>query len=123
MSTSSPITAAYGDGIGPEIMGACLHVIREAGARIEIEVIEIGEKVCLSGNSAGIEPSAWESLRRNKVFYKAHITTPQVAKSGTTPKQTVELLGRVLDQGIEIVKTETLRSFDGAAGYTLAQGQ
>ena len=70
MSNSSPITVAYGDGIGPEIMDACLHVIKEAGARIEIEVIE-----------------------------------------------------RVLDQGIEVVKTETLRSFDGAAGYTLAQGQ
>ena len=70
MSSSSHITVAYGDGIGPEIMGACLHVIQEAGARIEIEVIE-----------------------------------------------------RVLDQGIEVVKTETLRSLDGAAGYTLAQGQ
>jgi isocitrate dehydrogenase len=68
MSTSSPITAAYGDGIGPEIMGACLHVIKEAGARIDIEVIEIGEKVYLSGNSAGIEPRAWESLRRTKVL-------------------------------------------------------
>src|SRR5260370_7115240 len=77
MSTSSPITVAHGDGIGPEIMGACLHIIQEAGARIEIEVIEIGEKVYLRGNSAGIEPSAWESLRRTKVFYKAPITTPQ----------------------------------------------
>ena len=35
----------------------------------------------------------------------------------------IEVIERVLDQGIEIVKTETLRSFDGAAGYTLAQGQ
>ncbi len=77
MSTSSPITVAYGDGIGPEIMEASLHVIQEAGARIDIEVIEIGEKVYLRGNSAGIEPSAWESLRRTKVFYKAPITTPQ----------------------------------------------
>ena len=25
----------------------------------------------------GIEPSSWESLRRTKVFLKAHITTPQ----------------------------------------------
>jgi len=33
MSNSSPITVAYGDGIGPEIMDACLHVIKEAGAR------------------------------------------------------------------------------------------
>src|SRR5712664_2998650 len=77
MSKSSPITVAYGDGIGPEIMEACLHVIKEAGARIDIEVIEIGEKVYLRGNTAGIEPSAWESLRRTKVFYKAPITTPQ----------------------------------------------
>jgi isocitrate dehydrogenase len=45
------------------------------------------------------------------------------AKNGTTSKQTVALLGRVLDQGVEIVKTETLRNFDGQAGYTLSQGQ
>jgi isocitrate dehydrogenase len=72
-----PITVAHGDGIGPEIMGACLHVIQEAGASIAPETIEIGEKVYLRGISAGIEPSAWESLRRTKVFFKAPITTPQ----------------------------------------------
>jgi isocitrate dehydrogenase len=72
-----PITVAHGDGIGPEIMQATLHILQQAGARIEIETIEIGEKVYLAGNSAGIEPSAWESLRRTKVFLKAPITTPQ----------------------------------------------
>ncbi len=72
-----PITVAHGDGIGPEIMAACLHIIKEAGARIEIETIEIGEKVYLRGIPSGIEPSAWESLRRTKVFFKAPITTPQ----------------------------------------------
>jgi isocitrate dehydrogenase len=77
MSNVSRITVAHGDGIGPEIMNACLHIIQSAGARIETEVIEIGEKVYLKGNTAGIEPSAWESLRRTKVFYKAPITTPQ----------------------------------------------
>ena len=45
------------------------------------------------------------------------------AKNGSSSKQTVALLGRVLDQGVEIVKTETLRNYDGTAGYTLAQGQ
>jgi isocitrate dehydrogenase len=68
---------AHGDGIGPEIMDATLQILKDAGARIEIETIEIGEKVYLRGNSAGIEPSAWESLRRTKVFLKAPITTPQ----------------------------------------------
>jgi isocitrate dehydrogenase len=77
MPNGVPITVAHGDGIGPEIMAATLHILKEAGARIEIEKIEIGEKIYLAGNSAGIEPSAWESLRRTKVFLKAPITTPQ----------------------------------------------
>ena len=51
--------------------------LRKRGARIETETIEIGEKVYLRGGSTGIEPSAWESLRRTKVFFKAPITTPQ----------------------------------------------
>jgi isocitrate dehydrogenase len=224
MSNLVPITVAHGDGIGPEIMEASLHIIKEAGARIQIETIEIGEKVYMRGNSAGIEPSAWESLRRTKVFFKAPITTPQgggfkslkvttrkmlglyanvrpcvsyhpfvktkhpnmnlvivrvdvyvawpsletnklaasiqkasgdglelimidnrgvkvwpdgmpetlctdayrcrfASKNGVSGKQTVALLGRILDQGIEIVKTENLRTFDGQPGYTLAQGQ
>jgi isocitrate dehydrogenase len=73
----TPITVAYGDGIGPEIMEATLAIIQAAGAEIEIETIEIGEKVYLRGGKTGIEPSSWESLRRTKVFLKAPITTPQ----------------------------------------------
>lgn len=73
----TPITIAYGDGIGPEIMKATMDIILAAGAELDIEEIEIGEKVYLRGNSAGIDPSAWESLRRTKVFLKAPITTPQ----------------------------------------------
>ncbi|MCU0427879.1 MAG: NADP-dependent isocitrate dehydrogenase [Candidatus Kapabacteria bacterium] len=72
-----PITVAHGDGIGPEIMDATLRVITEAGADLAIETIEIGEKVYLRGNAAGIEPQSWESLTRTKVFLKAPITTPQ----------------------------------------------
>ena len=77
MANATPITVAYGDGIGPEIMEATLAILAAAGARLDIEVIEIGEKVYLRGVSSGIEPSAWESLRRTKVFLKAPITTPQ----------------------------------------------
>jgi isocitrate dehydrogenase len=77
MSTKIPITVAHGDGIGPEIMDASLQIIQAAGADLAIETIEIGEKVYLRGNTAGIDPAAWESLRRTKVFYKAPITTPQ----------------------------------------------
>jgi isocitrate dehydrogenase len=77
MANKTPITVAYGDGIGPEIMNATLRIIEAAGAQIEPETIEVGEKVYLRGISSGIEPSAWESLRRTKVFLKAPITTPQ----------------------------------------------
>lgn len=72
-----PITVAYGDGIGPEIMSATLEVLKQAGAQLDIDVIEIGEKVYLAGNTSGIEASSWDSLRRTKVFLKAPITTPQ----------------------------------------------
>src|SRR5437667_11505856 len=77
MANSVPITVAHGDGIGPEIMKATLRILKEAGARLEIETIDIGEKVYLAGNSSGIEESSWESLRRTRVFLKAPITTPQ----------------------------------------------
>src|SRR5919106_725176 len=77
MSERIPITVANGDGIGPEIMAATLRILEASGAPLEIETIDIGEKVYLAGNSSGIEPSSWESLRRTKVFLKAPITTPQ----------------------------------------------
>jgi isocitrate dehydrogenase len=77
MSTKTPITVAKGDGIGPEIMDATLRIMEAAGAQLEIEEIQIGEQVYLSGNAAGIAPEAWDSLRRTKVFLKAPITTPQ----------------------------------------------
>jgi len=71
------ITVAKGDGIGPEIMDATLDIILAAGAKIEIEEIEVGEKVYLAGNTAGIAAESWDVIRNNKIFLKAPITTPQ----------------------------------------------
>ncbi len=76
-TVSTQITIARGDGIGPEIMDACLRILREAGAKFDIEEIEIGEAVYRRGVNAGIETSSWSSLRRTGVFYKAPISTPQ----------------------------------------------
>lgn len=72
-----PVSVAFGDGIGPEIMEASLRVLAAAGARLELEQVSLGEQVYLAGHSAGITPESWDSLRRTKVFYKAPITTPQ----------------------------------------------
>jgi len=77
MNQKTPITVAYGDGIGPEIMAATLRILEAAGAQIAPEEIEIGNTVYLAGHTAGIKPEAWASLRRTRVFLKGPITTPQ----------------------------------------------
>lgn len=71
------ITIARGDGIGPEIMESTLRILKAAEAELEFDEIEIGEKVYLSGNTSGIAQSDWDVIRRNKIFLKAPITTPQ----------------------------------------------
>ena len=73
----TPITLAYGDGIGPDLMRATLRILDAAGAKLAVDEIEIGEKMYRKGFSAGISPEAWDSLRKTKVFLKAPITTPQ----------------------------------------------
>ncbi len=71
------ITIAKGDGIGPEIMDATLEILQAAGAGIAIDEIGIGEKQYLAGNPSGIDDQAWQTIRKNRVFLKAPITTPQ----------------------------------------------
>ena len=61
------ITVAKGDGIGPEIMDATLNILMAAGADIDIEEIEVGEKVYLAGNTSGISDESWDIIRKNKV--------------------------------------------------------
>lgn len=77
MTIKTPVTIAFGDGIGPEIMQATLDILLAAGARIDPDVIEVGEKVYLQGYTSGISDDAWGSLRRTKVLLKGPITTPQ----------------------------------------------
>ncbi|MFM8347765.1 MAG: NADP-dependent isocitrate dehydrogenase [Bacteroidota bacterium] len=71
------ITIAKGDGIGPEIMEATLSILRAAGARLEYDEIGVGEKIYLAGNTSGISRESWDVIRKNKIFLKAPITTPQ----------------------------------------------
>jgi len=48
-----------------------------------------------------------------------------LAADGATPSErdVVELQGRVVDAGIQVIKTEGLFTFDGEPGFTKAQGQ
>ena len=76
MSETTTITIARGDGIGPEIMEATLLVLKAAGARLNYEEIEIGEKRYLAGETSGIAKEDWRILLKNRIFLKAPITTP-----------------------------------------------
>ncbi|OZG32122.1 NADP-dependent isocitrate dehydrogenase [Rickettsia endosymbiont of Culicoides newsteadi] len=76
MKEFTPITVAYGDGIGPEIMQAVLYILKEASARIRIEVVEVGEKLYQKHYTSGIAQDTWQSLARTKILLKAPITTP-----------------------------------------------
>lgn len=71
------ITVAYGDGIGPEIMESTLLILKEAAAKISIDVIEVGSIMFERGYSSGIPPEAWKSIQQNKILLKSPITTPQ----------------------------------------------
>ncbi len=71
------VSVCVGDGIGPEITAAVLEVLKAAGARLDIETVEIGEKVYLQGVSSGISDAAWASLKRTRLLLKGPLTTPQ----------------------------------------------
>lgn len=71
------ITIAYGDGIGPEIMDATLEILRQSGADLSFNIIEVGKNIYEKGFSSGLMPSAFEDLSSTKILLKAPITTPQ----------------------------------------------
>ena len=71
------ISVAYGDGIGPEIMESVIKILKEAEAKLNFEIIEVGERMFERGYSPGIPDDAWDAINRNKILLKAPITTPQ----------------------------------------------
>ncbi len=92
------VTVAYGDGIGPEIMGATIQILNHAGADLRFEEIKVGEKIYKRGIKAGIEPGSWDVIRKNKIFLKAPITTPQgggVKSLNVTLRKTLGLFANV----------------------------
>ncbi|MGE3178675.1 MAG: NADP-dependent isocitrate dehydrogenase [Vicinamibacterales bacterium] len=76
-AASPRVTLARGDGIGPEIMDAVLAVLEAAGARLEYDLVDVGEQAYRAGHTSGIAPETWALVRRNRVLLKAPITTPQ----------------------------------------------
>ena len=74
---TTPITIAYGNGVGPGIAEAVLYILREAAAPITIEAIEIGERVYAMGEKTGILPYAWDNLIRTRILLKGPTSSPK----------------------------------------------
>ena len=69
------ITLLTGDGIGPEVTGATVSVLRAAGLQAEWESFVVGaEALSLYGDP--LPRDMIDSIRRNKVALKGPVTTP-----------------------------------------------
>src|SRR2546425_12204341 len=69
------VTLIPGDGIGPEVTAAVLHIIEAAGVKIEWERFIVGGQAQdLAGSS--LPDEVIESVRRNKVALKGPVATP-----------------------------------------------
>jgi isocitrate dehydrogenase len=78
MSDKIRIALAPGDGIGPEITRACLHVFQAAGVLDSIEFVEVemGQSVFADGETRGMTDEAVEIIEETGVLYKGPMGTP-----------------------------------------------
>jgi isocitrate dehydrogenase len=76
MKKNIPITIAFGDGIGPEIMAAVLDILKSAQCPLEYQTITIGEKAYHKGFLNGLDPETFNLIENSKAFLKAPIKTP-----------------------------------------------
>ena len=69
------ISVIRGDGIGPEIMNATLHVLAAMNLGLQYEEADAG-LVALEKYGELLPAATMESIRRNKVALKSPLTTP-----------------------------------------------
>lgn len=69
------VTLIPGDGIGLEVSGAMVKVVKAAGVDIEWDKVEAGESV-MEEYGTPLPDYVIESIKRNKIAIKGPITTP-----------------------------------------------
>ncbi len=69
------ITVIRGDGIGPEIMDATLHVLDAMGVGLQYEFADAG-LVALDTSGELLPAPTMDSIRKNRVALKSPLTTP-----------------------------------------------
>lgn len=75
MSKEYNITLIPGDGIGPEVTEAAVHVIEAAGVNVNWEVVEAGANV-IEEYGTPLPDYVLNSIEKNKIALKGPITTP-----------------------------------------------
>jgi hypothetical protein len=76
MNDIPSITLAYGDSGAPAFMEAALRVLREAGARLQCEAVELGARIHAMQHPEGILPGAFATLARSRCLLKAYTAPP-----------------------------------------------
>jgi isocitrate dehydrogenase len=92
-SDSRKIAVAHGDGVGPEITDAVLHVISAAAPNLQFERVEIGERAVRRGATSGIADAAWEAINRHQVLLKGPVIASGNHGSGGADAALREALG------------------------------
>jgi isocitrate dehydrogenase len=71
------IAVAKGDGIGPEIMDACLSIFNKAKVPLSYKVIDMGYDTYKKGFSTGMTPEAQSIVEGCGVLFKGPMMTPK----------------------------------------------
>ena len=71
------IAVAKGDGIGPEIMDAVIHIFNAANVPLKYDIVEMGKWVFDKGFSNGMTPQAQETIESLGILFKGPMETPK----------------------------------------------
>lgn len=71
------IAVAKGDGIGPEIMAAVLHIFEANKVELQYEYVEMGKWVFDKGFSNGMTPEAQQTIEELGILFKGPMETPK----------------------------------------------
>jgi isocitrate dehydrogenase len=71
------IAVAKGDGIGPEIMDAVLHIFNANQVPLEYEMVDMGKWVFDKGFSNGMTPESQQVIEELGILFKGPMETPK----------------------------------------------
>ncbi|MBL8604436.1 MAG: NADP-dependent isocitrate dehydrogenase [Myxococcales bacterium] len=74
--TERVVTFIPGDGIGPEVIGASMQVVKALGVQIQWEPGEAGAAVFRAGEASGVTQATLASIARTRVVLKGPLETP-----------------------------------------------